>query len=139
MRNASILIGICMLAAATLTLYAQARDIAPIMKEVGPAFTALNSGMQNRSMPAADVAKNADKLQGLFKEVSAFMKEKNVADAIAWANDAAAASAALSKAAKENDADAMFTAQASIGKNCKACHAVHREQLPDKSFRMKMN
>ena len=138
MRKVSIIISACMVVAVTLTLYAQMRDINPIMKEVGPAFTGLTSGMKDRSMPAADVAKNAEKLQNLFKEVSVFMKGKNLENGVGWANDAANAAGELSKAAKSNEVDAMKTAQGNIQKNCKACHDVHREQLPDKTFKMKV-
>jgi len=138
MRKASVIISVCLLAALSLTLLGQNRDIQPIMKEVGPTFTGMNTGMQGRTMSAADVAKNADKLQGLFKEVGTFMKEKNINDAVGWADTAASAAADLAKAAKANDSDAMFTAQKTIQKQCGTCHAAHREQLPDKTFKLKI-
>src|SRR5262245_57173785 len=103
MRKASIIISVCALAAVAMTLYAQGREIQPIMKEVGPTFTGVTAGMRGRTMSAADVAKEAEKLQGLFKEVSAFMKTKNLDKAVGWANDAAAAASDLSKAAKANE------------------------------------
>jgi len=120
-----------------LTLYAQTRDLDPIMKEIGPAFTNLTKGMGERSMAGADVAKEAEKLQKLFQETSAFMKSKSIQDGVGWANDAANAAGELAKAAKANDSEAMKVASGNIGKQCKACHAVHREQLPDKTFKLK--
>jgi hypothetical protein len=45
MRRMSVLIGICMIAAMAITLYAQQRDIDPIMKEVGPTFGSMNKGV----------------------------------------------------------------------------------------------
>ena len=137
MRKTSMIIAICGVVAMALTLYAQTRDLDPVMKEIGPTFTNLTKGMGDRSMPAADVAKDAEKLQKLFQEASAFMKSKSIQDGVGWANDAATAAGELVKAAKANDADAMKAASGNIGKQCKACHAVHREQLPDKTFKLK--
>ena len=137
MRKASIIISVCAVVAVTVTLYGQMRDLDPIMKEVGPTFNGLTAGMRGRAMPAADVARDAEKLQNLFKEVSAFMHGKNLEKAVGWANEAANAAAELSKAAKANEVDPMKTAQGNIQKMCKTCHEVHREQLPDKSFKMK--
>ena len=139
MRKVLTIIAVCLVVAVSLTLYAQSRDLQPMMKEIQPTFGGVTTGMQNRSMAATDVAKSADKLQGLFKEVGGFMQGKNITDAVGFANDAANAAAELSKAAKANDADAMFAAQKTIQKQCATCHAAHREQLPDKSFKLKSN
>ena len=137
MRKTSMIIAICGVVAMALTLYAQTRDLDPVMKEIGPDFTNLTKGMGERSMAGADVAKEAEKLQKLFQETSAFMKSKNIQDGVGWANDAANAAGELAKAAKANDSEAMKVASGNIGKQCKACHAVHREQLPDKTFKLK--
>ncbi len=139
MRKVLTVIAVCLVAAVGLTLFAQSRDLQPMMKEIQPTFGGITTGMTNRSMPAADVAKNADKLQGLFKEVSGFMQGKSITDAVDMANVAANAAADLSKAAKANDADGMATAQKAIQKQCGTCHAAHREQLPDKTFKLKSN
>ena len=137
MRKVLTVIAVCLVAAVGLTLFAQSRDLQPMMKEIQPTFGGITTGMTNRSMPAADVAKNADKLNGLFKEVSGFMQGKNITDAVGMANDAANAAAELSKAAKANDADGMAAAQKAVQKQCGTCHAAHREQLPDKTFKLK--
>lgn len=137
MRKVLTVIAVCLVVAVGLTLFAQGRELQPMMKEIQPTFGGITTGMQNRGMSAADVAKNADKLQGLFKEVSGFMQGKNITDAVDLANTAANAAAELSKAAKANDADGMAAAQKTIQKQCGTCHAAHREQLPDKTFKLK--
>ena len=144
MRKASIIISICSMIAVSLTLLAQAPvpapaggDLSPVMKQVGPTNTALQAGFKDRSMSAADVAKNADKLQDLFGKVNVFMKEHKIDDATAWAADAAVAAGDLSKAAKANDFEAMKVSAAKVAKACGTCHAAHREQLPDKTFKLK--
>jgi hypothetical protein len=137
MRKVLMVIVACMVVAAALTVFAQTRDLDPVMKEIGPTFTGLTAGMRGRSMSAADVAKDADKLQKLFAEVGTFMKEKNIQDAVGMAKDAETAAADLAKAARANEADPMFAAQKAIQKQCGTCHAAHREQLPDKTFKLK--
>lgn len=134
MRKMSIVIAVCMVAAMALTLYAQ-RDITPIMKDVGPAFQSMGKDIQ--ASAAADVQKDAEKLQALFKETGDFMKAQKQDKAVAWAVDAANLAGEIAKAAKSNDMAAAGAARGNLQKACGTCHAVHREQLPDKSFKYK--
>ena len=67
MRKVSILIGICMLAALAITIWGQERgapvtDLSPVMKDV--AATQAKLRMDLMAGNAADVAADADKLQG---------------------------------------------------------------------------
>src|SRR3954469_12663349 len=104
MRRTSILVAVCMIAAMALTLYAQ-RDIMPVMKEVGPTNASLGKNITAGSM--ADVQKDAEKLQGLFKETGEFMKAQKQDKAVAWAKEAETASSDVAKAAKSGDAAAV--------------------------------
>ncbi len=128
MRRTSILIGICVIAAMAITLYAQNRDIQPVMKEVQPAFMSLSKNLQG-SM-AADAQKDAEKLQGLFKETAAFMKAQKAEQGIGWANDAAAKAGDVAKAVKANDMTGANTARADLQKACATCHTTYREGAP---------
>jgi len=127
MRKVSVLIAICMLAAVALIAQSQ-RDSDPIMKEVGPANAAL--GMAVTGNVAADIATHAGKLEGLFKEMEAFMKSKNKPDAVTIAQEAAAAAGEAAKAAKAGNLDAAKEAAARVGKTCKGCHMNYREKDP---------
>ena len=128
MRRTSILIGICVIAAMALTLYAQGRDIQPVMKEVQPAFVSLGKNIQGNM--AADAQKDAEKLQGLFQEAAAFMKAQKADKGIEWANGASDAAAEIAKAAKANDMAAAGTARANLQKSCATCHGTFREGTP---------
>jgi len=116
-----------MVAAMALTLYAQ-RDIMPVMKEVGPTSQSMNKNIGAGSW--ADVAKDADKLQGLFKEVGDFMKAQKQEKAVGWANDAATAAGDISKASKAGKADDATAAAGKLKATCGTCHAVHRDGTP---------
>jgi cytochrome c556 len=110
-----------MVAMMGITLYAQ-RDIVPVMKEVGPTNAAMGKATES-----ADVVANAEKLQGLFKEVGVFMKAQKQDKAVAWANDAQAAAGDVAKASKAGDAAGLATAKKTLAGTCTTCHAVHRD------------
>lgn len=135
MRKVSILIGICMLTALALTLVAQQQDLSPVMKEVGSTSGSFRTALQAGS--AADIARDAAKLEGLFRQAQTWFKGQKADKAAEWAEDVAKAAAATAKAAKANDLDAAKAAAGTVNKACKSCHEVHREQLPDKTYRFK--
>jgi len=136
MRKVSLLIGICMLVALALTLAAQGPDLSPIMKDVGATNTKL--GMDFMGTSTADVAADAAKLQTDFNQALGFFKAMKAQDAIDMAKANADAAGEVIKAAKANNMDAAKAAYAgTIQKSCKACHSIHRETLPDKTFKYK--
>src|SRR5436190_1107927 len=130
MRKVSMLIGICALVAFALTVSAQQPDLSPIMKQVPPTLQSLNKNLTANM--AADVATDAQKLQTLFTDAQGFFKAHKAQDAVELAKSNADAAGEIVKAAKANNLEAAKAPAGSIGKSCKSCHDVHREQLPDK-------
>jgi Spy/CpxP family protein refolding chaperone len=136
MRKASLLIGICMLAAVAIALAAQApTDLSPVMKDVGA--TSGKMRMDLMAGNAADVAADAQKLQQDFTQAMGFFKANKAQDAVDAAKANVEAAGEVMKAAKANDLDAAKAPAGTIQKSCKACHDVHREQLPDKTYKFK--
>ena len=136
MRKVSVLIGICLLVALALTLVAQGPpDLSPIMKDVGATNGKLTMDLMAGS--GADVAADAAKLQTDFTQAQGFFKAMKAQDAIDMAKANVDAAGDVIKAAKANDMAAAKAAAGTIGKSCKSCHAVHRETLPDKTFKYK--
>src|SRR5438552_13763764 len=136
MRKVSLLIGLCMLVALALTLVGQAtQDLSPVMKDVGA--TSGKMRMDLMAGNAADVAADAQKLQQDFTQAQGFFKAMKAQDAVDMAKANADAAGEVMKAAKSNNLDAAKAAATTIQKSCKACHSVHREQLPDKTFKFK--
>jgi hypothetical protein len=128
MRKVSILIGICMLAALAITIWAQqapVTDLSPVMKDV--AATQAKMRMDLMSGNAADVATDAEKLQGLFRQAAGFFKAQKAQDSVDWAKANVQSAGAVMKAAKENNLDAAKAPAGEIQKSCKNCHDVHRE------------
>jgi cytochrome c556 len=135
MRTVSILIGTCMLLALVLSILAQESELDPIMKQVGPANQALQKALMSGS--TSDVSAQAERLRGLFRQAEDFFRSRNITDAEGWAHDASHAAADAAKAAKANDMGTAKVKAGEVGMACKTCHSVHREQLPDKTFRLK--
>jgi hypothetical protein len=135
MRKVSVLIGICMLVALALTLLAQAPDLSPIMKDVAATQNSLRMNLMNNA--AAEVAKDAAKLQEDFTKAMGFFKAMKAQDAVDLAKGNVDAAGEVAKAAKANNLDAAKASAGTIQKSCKACHDVHREQLPDKTYKFK--
>ena len=136
MRKASLLIGICMLAAVAIALAAQApTDLSPVMKDV--AATQNKMRMDMMAGNAADVATDAQKLQQDFTQAMGFFKANKAQDAVDAAKMNVDAAGEVMKAAKANNLDAAKAPAGTIQKSCKSCHDVHREQLPDKTYKFK--
>src|SRR6185295_16029049 len=137
MRKVSILIGICGLIALGLTLVAQQGgiDLSPIMKDVAATQTKMQMDIMAGS--GADVAADAAKLQDDFTKAQGFFKAMKAQDAVDMAKANVEAAQEVAKAAKANNMDAAKASAGTIQKSCKACHSVHREQLPDKTYKFK--
>ena len=137
MRKVYLLIGICILAAFAITLWAQAieEQLSPVMKDVAATQGSLRKNLDAKS--AADVEKDATKLQGLFEKAQGIFKAAKVGDAAKAAKANAEAAGEVIAAAKQNNLDAAATPAGAIQKSCKGCHDIHREQLPDKTYKFK--
>jgi cytochrome c556 len=137
-RNTLILIGMFMLAALGITIWAQQApptDLSPIMKDVGATQNKLRMDLMSGN--ASDVAADAEKLQNDFRQAGGFFKAHNAHDAADWAKANVQSAGEIMKAAKANNLDAAKAPANEIQKSCKNCHDVHREQLPDKTFKFK--
>jgi len=120
---------------AVSALSAQARPYNLIMKDVATAFDALR-----KSADASDFAATGEQarhLQRLFKETEDFWTRFKTKDAIDAAAGARQLSASIAAAAAAKDAPAMKAGAGGLGKYCSACHDSHREQMPDKTYRIR--
>ncbi len=136
MRKVSMLIGICMLVALGLTLIAmQAENLPPVMKDVAATQQAMRKAIDAKS--AADVEKEAMKMQGLFTKAAGVFKALKAQDAVDATTNNATTAGEIMKAAKANDMDTADAKAKAIQKSCKGCHDIHREQLPDKTYKFK--
>jgi cytochrome c556 len=126
---------IAVVVSVTAVASAQARPYDLIMKDVASAFGALRKGSDASDF--AVTAEQARRLEGLFKETEDFWTKFKTKDAIDAAVGARELSATIAAAATAKDAQKMKTAAGGLGKYCTSCHDSHREQMPDRTYRIR--
>jgi len=110
-------------------------DYSKAMKQVGTDSAALRKSIATPS--EADAAAATARLESAFKDVQGYWEHKKVDDAAGFAKNAVAAVQAVSNALAAHDMDAAAAANQTLAGTCTACHAAHRDRLPDGSFKMK--
>jgi cytochrome c556 len=113
---------------------AQRRPYNLIMKEMGATAETLRKDLE--SDPAAVVV-TAGRLEGLFKETEEFWTQFKTKDAVDAAKGGRDVVLAVSAAARSKDLQKARNTASGLGKFCAACHNSHREQLPDKTYRIR--
>ncbi len=130
----------CLAVAAIVTLApsvtsAQARPYDVIMKEVGSTLGALRKTVDDSDF--ARSAEQAERLERLFKETGDFWAKFKTKDAIDAAAGARELAASIVAAARAKDAAKTKAGVSGLPRFCTTCHDSHREQMPDKSYRIR--
>jgi cytochrome c556 len=107
-----------------------------IMKQVGPANTALRNDIEK--MDVSLTKEHAAVLKQAFAETETFWKSKGKANALQWAQEARKAAEGIDQAVASDNWDAVKSSATMLGQQCGACHAVYRERLDDGSYRVKL-
>ena len=105
------------------------------MKKVGPAAAALRTAVDGSK--ADVVSQNLTVLKQAFTQTEAFWKSRNVAEAMAIAQDARRHAESVEKAVAASDWDAAKKSAAALNGTCGTCHAAYRDRFDDGSFRIK--
>ena len=116
---------------------AEELEFQKIMRQVGPANTALRAAIDK--MDAAAVKEQAAILVQAFTKTEAFWKGKGKADASGFAAEAKKHSDVITTAVAASNWDGIKAAAGPLGQQCAACHGAYRERLDDGSFRIKMS
>ena len=106
-----------------------------LMKDVGVTFATLRKNLDGTDLAA--ITADAEKLERLFRETEDFWARFKTRDAIEAARGARESARTVATAAKEKDLAKARTTAAGLGRFCTACHNSHREQMPDKTYRIK--
>ncbi len=83
------------------------------------------------------VVAGAKAIDTALASIDGFWSARKDAEAVKMNAASRAAAAALGKAAESKDVAATGEAMKTLQGTCKACHDVHREQLPDKTYKIK--
>lgn len=120
---------------AAFTSSAQKKPYDQLMKEIAQSFASLKKNLDASAAEAA--AADAAKLEGLFRETEAFWAPFKTKDALDAAKGAREAVSTAGAAAREKNIQKAQTSYAGVGKYCTGCHNAHREQMPDKTYRIR--
>ena len=134
MDSQTVLITITIAGLVAAPAFAQRRPYNLVMKDIASTVEALRKDLDS---DLAKGATTAGKLEGLFKETEDFWTQFKTKDAIDAAQGGQGVARAVAAAARNKDAQNAKNAASGLGKFCAACHNSHREQLPDKSYRIK--
>ena len=132
---AVIVIIVAAICAGSASFAQQKRPYDELMKDIAATYASVKKNLDAKAGPAA--AADAAKLEGLFKDTEAFWAQFKTKDALDAAQGAQKGLAALAAASKANDIQKAQASYTAVGKSCATCHASHREQMPDKSYRIK--
>jgi cytochrome c556 len=106
-----------------------------IMRQVGPANTALRGAIEK--MDAAAAKDQTAILSKAFTQTEAFWKTKGKPDAVGFASEAKKHAEAITTAVNAGKWDEAKASAGPLGQQCQSCHTAYRERLDDGSFRIK--
>lgn len=134
-----IFIGVLAAALAAPAVYAAdvtEADFQKAMKEIQSGVQSVNQTLRAGGDLEAAVA-GAKAVDAALGSVEAFWAARKDEEAVKMNGAARAAALAVAKAAGDKDATATGEAMKSMFAACRTCHDIHREQLPDRSYKIK--
>src|SRR5262245_55975195 len=105
------------------------------MKTIQATTGSLRKNIEGKA--ADDIAKDASKIEEVFKKSEEFWTKRNTEDAVKWSKQAQAAAKEIADAAKGGDMEKATASFRSLMGNCSACHGAHRERLPEGGYKIK--
>jgi cytochrome c556 len=114
---------------------AEEEALAKLMKQIGPANTALRGALDKTDMAVAK--ENANVLKQAFVQNEAFWKPKGKPEAIKFAEEARKLSEQINTAIGTGNWDEAKTHAGTLGQQCAGCHGAFRERMDDGTYRIK--
>lgn len=111
-------------------------DYQKAMKDVLGGMQACGKAIRDAGDLSAVVA-GARTIDTALASIDGFWSARKDAEAVKMNAAARAAATALGRAAESKDVAATSEAMKGLQGSCKACHDAHREQLPDKTYKIK--
>ena len=139
MRKSTI---IAVLAAALIAPVVKAADVTEAdyqkaMKDTLAGMQSVGKTMREASGDLSGAVAGAKAIDAALASIDSFWSARKDQEAVKMNAAARAAAMGVAKAAESKDAAATGEAVKALQGSCKACHDVHREQLPDKTYKIK--
>ncbi len=105
------------------------------MKTIQASTGSLRKNIESKA--TEDIAKEAAKIEEVFKKCEEFWAKRNTEDAVKWSQQAQASAKEIAAAAKGEDMEKVSTSLRGLMGSCSACHGAHRERLPEGGYKIK--
>lgn len=116
----------------------QSDDEKEFQKWMKTTFTESSSLRKNiEAKMKEEAGTDADELEAVFKKVEAFWQKRKIEDATKWSQQAVAAAREVGGAARAGDFEKAAQNMKVLNTTCTACHAAHRERLPEGGYIIK--
>jgi cytochrome c556 len=112
-------------------------DYQKAMKDVQAGMQGVGRTLREASGDLSGAVAGAKAVDAALASLDSFWVARKDQEAAKMNAAARAAAQSVAKAAESKDAAATAEAVKGLQGTCKACHEVHREQLPDKSYKIK--
>lgn len=112
-------------------------DYQKAMKETLAGMQAVGKTLRENSSELTAVSAAAKNIEAALATIHEFWVARKDEEAIKMNTAAREAALSVAKAAATNDEAATTAAVRVLQGTCKPCHDAHREQLPDKTYRIK--
>jgi cytochrome c556 len=112
-------------------------DYQKAMKDTLESMQAIGKTMREGSGDLSPVVAAAKAIDAALASIDNFWVARKTQDAVEFNAASRKAAMAVAKAAESKDAAATGEAVKALQGTCRTCHDAHREQLPDKTYRIK--
>ena len=112
-------------------------DYQKAMKDTLAGMQAVGKSVREGTGDLSGAVAGAKAIDAALASIDAFWVARKAQDAVDMNKAARAAAMNVAAAAAKNDAAATADAVKALQGTCKACHDAHREQLPDKTYKIK--
>ena len=112
-------------------------DYQKAMKDTLAGMQAIGKTIREANGDLSGAVAGAKAIDAALASIDSFWVARKAQDAVDFNAASRKAAMALAKAAEAKDTAATVEAQKTLQGSCKACHDVHREQLPDKTYKIK--
>jgi cytochrome c556 len=112
-------------------------DYQKAMKDTLAGMQAVGKAMREATGDLSGAVAGAKAIDAALGSIDSFWVARKDTEAVKMNATSRAAAMGVAKAADSKDLAATGEAVKGLQASCKACHDVHREQLPDKTYKIK--
>ncbi|MCC7154521.1 MAG: hypothetical protein IT161_08095 [Bryobacterales bacterium] len=111
------------------------KDHPPNMKTINASMKMLKASLETKNV--AEAAEAAKKVEAAFSETRKYWAARQTKDALDWSDSAITGARLAQAGVSDGHWEKVSEGVSKMGGTCKSCHDVHRERLPDGTYKIK--